>query len=167
VHNLAAWREHIEWLEDERSAGRIGRLGVTHYARSAFGELAVAMRSGRFECVQVPYNPHERDCEEILLPLAAELGLPVIVMRPLAEGALVRRAPSAAELEPLRAFGVETWVQALLKWVLSDERVDVAIPATVWVVPVPGGVQIDLRVGEQAHVVLALHQHVAQLHVVS
>jgi diketogulonate reductase-like aldo/keto reductase len=130
VHNLVAWREHIEWLEDERSAGRIRRLGVSHYAPSAFGELAVAMRSGRFECVQLPYNPHERDCEETLLPLAAELGLPVIAMRPLAEGALVGRAPSAAELEPLRAFGVETWVQALLKWVLSDERVDVAIPAT-------------------------------------
>jgi len=52
------------------------------------------------------------------------------VMRPLGEGKLVRRAPRPEELEPLRAFGVETWAQALLKWVLSDERVDVAIPAT-------------------------------------
>jgi diketogulonate reductase-like aldo/keto reductase len=130
VHNLVAWREHLEWLEDERSAGRVDRLGVTHYAPHAFGELAEALRTRRFDVVQLPYNPLEREVERDLLPLAAELGVAVIVMRPLGEGALVRRAPRPEELEPLRAFGVETWAQALLKWVLSDERVDVAIPAT-------------------------------------
>jgi aryl-alcohol dehydrogenase-like predicted oxidoreductase len=51
-------------------------------------------------------------------------------MRPLGEGALVRRSPSERDLAPLRALGIETWGQALLKWVLSDERVDLAIPAT-------------------------------------
>jgi diketogulonate reductase-like aldo/keto reductase len=130
VHNLVAWREHVAWLEDERSAGRIGRLGVTHWNAAAFGELADAMRSGRFQTVQLPYNPHERECERELLPLAAEVGLAVIVMRPLGEGELVRRQPPARALEPLRDFGIETWAQALLKWALSDERVDVVIPAT-------------------------------------
>jgi diketogulonate reductase-like aldo/keto reductase len=130
VHNLVAWREHLEWLEHEREDGRVDKLGVTHYDAGAFSELATALRTGRFDTVQLPYNPHEREVEEELLPLAAELGIAVIVMRPLGEGALVRRSPSATELEPLRAFGVETWAQALLKWALSDGLVDVAIPAT-------------------------------------
>ena len=116
------------WPEPE--AGRVGRLGVTHYAPSAFGELAEAMLTGRFETVQLPYNPHERESERELLPLSVELGLAVIVMRPLAEGDLLRLEPPAGELAPLREFGAESWPQALLKWVLSDERVDVAIPAT-------------------------------------
>ena len=88
------------------------------------------MRSGRFDTVQLPYNPQERESERELLPLAAELGLAVIAMRPFAEGRLLRREPAAEELAPLREFGIETWPQALLKWVLSDKRVDVAIPAT-------------------------------------
>jgi diketogulonate reductase-like aldo/keto reductase len=130
VHNLVSWREHLPWLEAEREAGRIGRIGVTHYDSSAFGELEAALSTRRFATLQVPLNPHERDCEERLLPLAAELGVAVIVMRPLGEGALVRRAPAPEQLEPLAPFGVHSWAQALLKWALSDPRVDVVIPAT-------------------------------------
>jgi aryl-alcohol dehydrogenase-like predicted oxidoreductase len=130
VHNLVAWEEHLPWLEEERDAGRIGRIGVTHYATSAFDELARALRTGRFSMLQVPLNPHERDCERELLPLAAELGLAVAVMRPFGSGALLARPPRAEALAPLRPFGIDTWPQALLKWALSDPRVDLLLPAT-------------------------------------
>jgi diketogulonate reductase-like aldo/keto reductase len=127
IHNLVAWEQQVEWLEDERAAGRVGRLGVTHYSPGAFAELARALRTGRFSTVQVPLNPHERDCEREVLPLAAELGVAVIVMRPLGEGGLLRREPTPEQLAPL---GVDSWPEALLKWALSDERVDLVIPAT-------------------------------------
>jgi len=130
VHNLVLWREHLAWLEEERSAGRIDLLGVTHFSSGSFGELAEALETKRFQTVQLPLNPRQREAERELLPLAAKLGVAVIVMRPLGGEGSVIPAPPSDELEPLRPFGIETWQQALLKWALSDRRVDLVIPAT-------------------------------------
>jgi diketogulonate reductase-like aldo/keto reductase len=130
VHNLVAWEEHLPWLEAERDAGRIDRLGVTHWQPSAFPELALALATGLFSTLQVPYNPLERECERELLPLAKELGVAVIVMRPLGDKSQLSSPPPAEALAPLREFGISTWPQALIKWALSDERIDVVIPAS-------------------------------------
>jgi len=130
VHNLVAWREQLDLLEEQREAGAVRAIGATHYSATAFGELAEVMRCGRITAIQIPYNPREREVEREILPLAGELGLGVVVMRPLGGGRLASLDVAAEELEPLRRFGVETWAQALLKWVLSDRRCHVAIPAT-------------------------------------
>lgn len=130
IHNLVAWRDHLPVLEEARDAGQVGVIGVTHYSAAAFGELEAALATGRFGAVQLPYNPREREVERRLLPLAEELGVGVLVMRPFGEGGLLRKSPDTDALKPLGAFGVVTWAQALLKWVLSDPRCHVALPAT-------------------------------------
>ena len=130
VHNLVNWRSHLTMLERLRLEGHVTAIGATHFSPSAFGELVRVMNSGRIVAIQVPYNPLERDVERVVLPMAADLGLGVIVMRPFGEGTLLRRSPSPLELAPLSSFGVRTWPQALLKWVLSDPRCHSAIPAT-------------------------------------
>jgi diketogulonate reductase-like aldo/keto reductase len=132
VHNLVAWEAHLPWLEQERDAGRIDRIGVTHYSPSAFGELERALATGRFDAVQIPLNPFEREAERRVLPMAEERGIAVVVMRPLGgRGAALRsRDPGGEALAPLAPFGIRTWAQALLTWALSDPRVDVVVPAT-------------------------------------
>jgi aryl-alcohol dehydrogenase-like predicted oxidoreductase len=125
VHNLVATDPQLALIDELRASGEVRLVGATHYSPSAFADLARLMRSGRIDAIQIPYNPREREVEREILPLAEELGLGVLVMRPFAQGALTRRAP-----KELNGLPVETWGQALLKWVLSDPRCTCAIPAT-------------------------------------
>ncbi len=130
IHNLLAWKTHLPVLERLRNEGKITAIGATHYSAAAFGELSQIMHTGQISVIQIPYNPRQREVEDTLLPLAQDLGIGVVVMRPFGEGSLMRHIPSAEALKPLEPFGVKTWAQALLKWILSDPRCHVAIPAT-------------------------------------
>ena len=130
IHNLVGWQKQLPILEELRESGKVKYIGATHYSPRAFDELATVMDTGRIHAVQVPYNPRERAVEREILPLAEELGLGVVVMRPFAEGDLVRKSPDPAELAAFAKYNVTTWPQILLKWILSDQRTHVVIPAT-------------------------------------
>ena len=130
VHNLMSAPRRLDQLERLQWRGAVQVLGLTHYSRRAFPEMLRLMTDPRVGAIQVPYNPRERDAETEILPAAVARGLGVIIMRPFAEGDLLRCRVAPAALAPLATFGVTTWAQALLKWVLSDRRCHVAIPAT-------------------------------------
>ncbi|HEX2909336.1 MAG TPA: aldo/keto reductase [Chloroflexia bacterium] len=130
VHNLVAWEKRLKQLEDFKAQGKVKAIGVTHYSHSSFDQIERIMESGRIEQIQIPYNAVDRVVEKSILPLAEKLNIGVVVMRPLGEGGLVQRTPKPEELKPFEAFGVTTWPQILIKWIASDPRVSVIIPAT-------------------------------------
>ena len=130
VHNLVRVDERLAQLRRMRDEGTVRVVGATHYQHAAFPALLALVRSGAVEQIQIPYNARDRLAERELLPAAADHGVGVIVMRPLGEGALVRHSPSPEALAPLAPYGVRTWAQALLKFILSDRRVSCVIPAT-------------------------------------
>ena len=51
-------------------------------------------------------------------------------MEPLQKGRWVLELKQQPDLTPLRGYGINTWAQALLAWVISDSRVSSAIPTT-------------------------------------
>ncbi len=126
VHNLVNVPAQLALLEDLKAEGKVRAVGATHYQESAFGELGRLMSSGRLDMIQVPYNPLRRAAAREILPLAESLGIGVLVMSPLRDGILDRH-PSPGELAEL---GVETWAQAVLKWIASDPRVSCVLTAT-------------------------------------
>lgn len=131
IHNLLNWQEHLDMLERLKEEGKVLAIGATHYSSLSFLELRRVMESGRIAAVQIPYNVEQREVEKDILPLANDLGLGVVIMRPFGGGTQLKlRRPSDKELAPLAPFGVTTWPQALLKWILSDPRCHTAIPAT-------------------------------------
>jgi aryl-alcohol dehydrogenase-like predicted oxidoreductase len=126
VHNLVNVPDQLALLERLKGEGKVRAVGATHYQESAFGDLAALMETGRLDMIQIPYNPLRRTAEQRILPLAESMGLGVFVMSPLQQG-IVDRTPSPAELKEL---GVETWAQAILKWIAGDPRVSTVLTAT-------------------------------------
>jgi len=130
IHNLHDWQDILEKLERLQATGNVGLIGATHYSPSAYPELMQLMRSGRIDAIQIPYNIEEQEVTKEVLPLAEELGLGVLVMQPLDTGRLSQYQIPETELKQFKEFGCDTWAQVLLKWIISDERVHCAIPAT-------------------------------------
>ena len=130
VHNMIDYETHLPTLERLQDEGKIGMIGVTAMVPEAYPAIMDLMRSGRIDTVQVPYNVVQREIEERLLPLADELGIGIMVMEPLKKGRYVKELKGEPDLTPLKEFGIQTWAQALLSWVVADQRVSITIPAT-------------------------------------
>jgi diketogulonate reductase-like aldo/keto reductase len=130
IHNLRDWRVHLETLKAWKAQGRIRYLGITTSHGRAHEELEGALRSERFDFVQLTYNIEERAVEERLLPLATERGVAVLVNRPFGRGGLFAKVRGHTLPDWAREFDCTSWAQYLLKFVLAHPAVTCAIPAT-------------------------------------
>jgi aryl-alcohol dehydrogenase-like predicted oxidoreductase len=131
VHNLLSLDDHLPVLHRFKDEGAVRGVGVTHYLPGSLDALLPLMRDGKVDVIQVPYHPLEQTVTREVLPEAHRLDVGVLIMTPLGGGRLVSNdGPTVDELAPLADFGVHTWPQALMKWVISDERVHCALTAT-------------------------------------
>lgn len=130
VHNLLGIDEHMPYLRHLQQGGRVRAIGASHYLLSALPELLSLVRTRSIDVVQVPYHPLARDIERDILPETDRRGVGVIAGNPFANGRLLSNPPPPEALAPLARLGVHTWAQALLKWVLSDPRVQAVVAST-------------------------------------
>ena len=130
VHNLVDVKTHLATLREWKEQSRARYFGITHYASSAYSDVARLLRSEKFDFLQINYSLLEREAEKEILPLAQERGVAVLVNRPFGGGNLFSRVrekplpPWAAELD------CQSWAQFLLKWIIAHPAVTCAIPAT-------------------------------------
>jgi diketogulonate reductase-like aldo/keto reductase len=130
VHNLLAWKAHLQMLFQMKAAGTVRYVGITTSEGRRHDLLEQIMRSERIDFVQFSYNVVDREAEARLLPLAAERGIAVIVNRPFRQGALTQRLQGKPLPEWAAELGASSWAQLMLKFILAHPAVTVAIPAT-------------------------------------
>lgn len=130
VHNLLDLDVHWPMLQQAREAGEVRYLGVTHHQASAHSALEAAIRQLRPDFLQVNYSLAEPQAGTRLLPVAADLGLAVLVNRPFIKGAMIDRARGHALPPVAIELGCRTAAQLFLKWVLGDSAVTVALAGT-------------------------------------
>ncbi|WP_418792026.1 aldo/keto reductase [Phosphitispora sp. TUW77] len=79
----------LEALQDAKNCGKLRFIGVTGHIPDI---LVKAIRTGCFDTVQVPFNPVETAALDELLPLACEMNIGTIAMKPFAGGAFKNKA---------------------------------------------------------------------------
>lgn len=130
VHNLQDAKTHLATLRDWKKSGKIKYLGVTHYHAGAYDALEQAIKSGDMDFMQLNYSIVEREAEQRMLKLAADVGTAVIANRPYANGSIF----GTVKGKPLPAWASEidctSWGQFFLKYILGHPAVTCVIPAT-------------------------------------
>ena len=130
VHNLLDVGTHTRTLREWKERNRVRYIGITHYSASAHAEVERWLKAEAYDFLQINYSLGERDAEKRLLPLCAERKVAVIANRPFAEGSLFRKVKGKPLPPWASEYGIESWAQYFLKWIVSHPAVTCAIPAT-------------------------------------
>lgn len=129
VHNLRDTDVHMKTIRDWQEQDRIRYNGLTHYRADALDALEAAMKKHRPDFVQINYSLGEREADRRLLPLAADMGVAVLINRPYQSGALFGAVSGHAVPDWANHFAA-SWGQFFLKFIVSHPAVTCAIPAT-------------------------------------
>jgi aryl-alcohol dehydrogenase-like predicted oxidoreductase len=130
IHNLVDWKTQLKTLRAWKAARRFRYIGITHYTVPELDRLASIIKSERLDFVQFGYSLNVRAAEARLLPLAADLGVAVIINQPFDGGALFGKVRGKSLPAWASEVDCASWAQFFLKFILSHPAVTCVIPGT-------------------------------------
>lgn len=130
IHNFVDLETQWDNLQQLKADGAVRYIGITHYLTSAFERLEAQMKVKDMDFVQFNYSIMTPQAEQRLLPLAADRGIAVLVNRAFNDGRFFSRVEGHTLPDYAAEFDCESWAQFALKYVLANQAVTAAIPAT-------------------------------------
>ncbi len=130
IFSLTDVDTHWPTLRSLKEAGEARYIGVTVSEMRLHQALEQFVKREKPDAFQVNYSITERQAEARILPMAADLGIPVIINRPFMNGAYFRRLEKTP-LPPWAAeFDCRSWSQFSLKYILANPSVTCVLAET-------------------------------------
>jgi aryl-alcohol dehydrogenase-like predicted oxidoreductase len=129
LHNVRDPQQSLARFKEWKVQGVCRYIGITSTFRSAKPALEAVLSRQKPDFVQVDYSLDDRDAEQRILPLAAEVKAGVLTALPFGRGRLFRAVHGKPIPDWATGFA-GSWAQFFLKYLLGDPRVTAVIPGT-------------------------------------
>lgn len=130
VHNMGDPPTQLRVLREYKDAGRIRHIGITTTSESEYDDIAKVMRENPIDFIGIDYAIDNRAAETRIFPLARERGIAVMVYLPFGRSRMWSRIGDRPLPEWAAEFDAHTWAQFMLKYVVAQPAVTVAVPGT-------------------------------------
>jgi len=129
LHNVSNARQSLAQFKAWKEQGICRYIGVTSTFHRDFAAMGAVIARERPDFVQVDYSIDDREAQQRILPVAAEVKAAVLTAQPFGRGRLFRIVRGKPVPQWASGFAA-TWAQFFLKYLLADERVTAVIPGT-------------------------------------
>jgi len=129
LHNVRDPQQSLTRFKEWKAQGVCRYIGITSTFRNAKPALEAVLKREKPDFVQVDYSIDDRDAEQRILPLAAEVKAGVLTALPFGRGRLFRAVHGKPIPDWASGFA-SSWARFFLKYLLGDPRVTAVIPGT-------------------------------------
>jgi aryl-alcohol dehydrogenase-like predicted oxidoreductase len=132
IHFVDSVEAMMPAVTDLKKQGKVRYIGITSIRSAQYPKLLEHMRKYPMDFLQVDYSLGDRSAEAEVLPLAQERKIAVMAAVPLGGGRnLLIKQAGDRQLPPWAAeFGIASWSQYVLKYVVSHPAITCAIPGS-------------------------------------
>jgi aryl-alcohol dehydrogenase-like predicted oxidoreductase len=129
LHNVRNPKQSLGAFRDWKAQGVCRYVGITSTSHGAFAAVEAVLAREKPDFVQIDYSIDDREVEQRILPLAAEVKAGVLTALPFGRGRLFRAVRGRPLPDWAQGFA-SSWAQFFLKYLLGDPRVTAVIPGT-------------------------------------
>jgi diketogulonate reductase-like aldo/keto reductase len=133
IHNMREMDTHWPTLKDWKESGKTRYIGVSLTRQKNYDALEKFMKTERPDFILTGYSVNNPMAEERALPLAADLGIAVLVaevFKAVEDGGIFGQVAGHELPEWAAEFDCKSWAQFALKYVISHPAVNCVLTET-------------------------------------